>query len=133
MDKYYTPSKEEFHVGFEYELNDMSNNSRKDKWIPTIWGDEFISLIGKENTLQLWARVKYLDKEDIESLGWVPTKVEKQFSIIKKNDSITEKYYLNFNDKISIIRADENARWVCFDGNIKNKNELKTIMKQTGI
>ena len=72
MEKYYTPSIEEFRVGFEYEV-----------YVPEkeLWSKETFYLdashinlvkyvnIQTENTLKK-VRVKYLDREDIESLGW---------------------------------------------------------------
>ena len=61
--KYYTPSIEEFHVGFEYEYV----NSKTEGWTNTtfIRGRGFVEPYGDGEV-----RVKKLDQEDIESLGW---------------------------------------------------------------
>ena len=63
-DKYYTPEIEEFHVGFEYEVN-----YGKDRWVKEglHYAPQVVTLPYKnlENI-----RVKHLDREDIESLGF---------------------------------------------------------------
>lgn len=83
--KYYTPSIEEFHAGFEYEYKSfVSKAIAKNKYLNntfTQWMkktftagsndvmgseiDDIDFLISKSNI-----RVKYLDKEDIEECGW---------------------------------------------------------------
>ena len=70
MDKYYTPSLNEFHVGFEYE----TYNSYRKEWYKTILTEDNLEALGSfwYNFLEAEHRVKYLDKEDIESLGWIP-------------------------------------------------------------
>lgn len=60
-DKYYTPSIEEFHVGFEFELKDPITQI----WVKFIFEEDKLWFI-KSNI----SRVKYLNKEDIESLGF---------------------------------------------------------------
>jgi hypothetical protein len=87
-------------------------------------------------------RVKYLDREDIESLGFsdkdlnIPTK----FSFYKKvkNDKIYEiKTYWDMekNERENLIRIFKGNLHnypykEIFRGNIKNKSELKTLLKQ---
>ena len=64
MNKYYTPSIEEFHVGFECEIK-IGDHWKNIKAIEDI-EEMLIYGIPKPNN----SRVKYLDKDDIESLGW---------------------------------------------------------------
>ena len=90
-------------------------------------------------------RVKYLDKEDIDSLGF-----EKKYSPSYINDEIIELYSkgtendwynLEFDDDILIITKchlynKTTGNWSqdsIFKGTIKNKSELKKILKQLGI
>lgn len=71
-EKYYTPKIEEFHVGFEYEAKEYLEDT--DEWSEEFakkamndlswFNDDYCSL--KEGAI----RVKYLDQEDIESLGF---------------------------------------------------------------
>ena len=75
--KYYQPKIEEFHVGFEYEIKGLVI---KEGWIKTIFRPgtfqhEFdILCMGrpeiKKYSVPDTIRVKYLDKKDLEDLGW---------------------------------------------------------------
>ena len=76
--KYYIPNEEEFHLGFECEYY----NSYSDRWISIILDSSNFTLndldgsfdedyvLSEEYTKSNKFRVKYLDKEDIESLGF---------------------------------------------------------------
>ena len=129
--KYYTPEIEEFHVGFECE-----------KMIPHTNGGHQISLVNtdqkpfivrdvfdipRDRATLSWFRVKYLDKKDIESLGW---------KLVWNEKSLTfqlGKYILDFwysTLQLQIVHGDAN---IIFKGCIKNKSELKRIMKQLKI
>jgi len=118
-DKYYTPSIEEFHVGFEYE---STTSPTKEDWYKAVINnvDDLYDVFSYSN-----ARVKHLDREDIESLGWAVGRLPWQYF-----DGIHNLVYLK-NNKYSINHiADE----VClFYGTIKNKSELKVLLKQLGI
>lgn len=136
-DKYYVPGLEEFHVGFEYEFKerfqDGSVKTQEDfdnaKWInQTIKvGDlPYIerTLKGKTALNKICGiRVKYLDQEDIESLGW--NGIDKLY--IKYQYRLLISY--NYNIKIYNEFLKENI----FNGVIKNKSQLKKLMKQLNI
>jgi hypothetical protein len=121
--KYYTPKIEEFHVGFEYEVLHDDN-----KWIKE-------SICKKPEVVSLPymilenIRVKYLDREDIESFGW------------KKQDEDTFElgkhtlYYKRFNENFIEINVlgDYDGEFCHFKGHLKNKIELKRLMEQLGI
>jgi hypothetical protein len=122
--KYYTPSIDEFHVGFKYQELDSN-----DVWVDKV----FYSLLLDFNIN--YVRVKYLDKEDIESLGWKLIFEEvKQYSHwcqfkkgkIELHVQLNEKYFprlLNMNgDYIGNLRI-----------KIKNKSELKKLINQLNI
>lgn len=136
--KYYTPTIEEFHVGFEYtkkELIDKGHNNTK-----LFINEDLI----KSHFTTDDIRVKYLDKEDIESLGWEFTgktidiwfKKEGIFHAISGGHKFTEyKLHYGLHDHCLYINAyfggtDEGR---LFEGIIKNKSELKRLMKQLGI
>ena len=68
---HYVPKIEEFHVGFEYELLDYGGNMKGKEW-----REDIITLVEDIENAREWLRdgeirVKYLDKEDIESFGFV--------------------------------------------------------------
>ena len=146
--KYYQPTIEEFHVGFECEI-ETSWGYNTGKWPEilkedTLTGFEVQSKGALESTKPYGFRVKYLDQEDIESLGF---RLLKDFSVDQEYQSEIKDgvwYELNVDDKEEIpylITIEEwmdnsNGRSDCrtlFKGNIKNKSELKTLFKQLGI
>jgi len=127
--KYYTPSIEEFCIGFEYETIYLQDY---DNWVKETLSQEdasyfFDSYIADASPLEF--RVKYLDKEDVESLGF-------------RNymNSVNNAYKLNNivirikGDYILIFRYDEyTIDELVFKGIIKNKSELKILLKQLNI
>ena len=165
--KYYTPTIEEFHVGFEYEyLN-------RDKWISTVMEefDEGMTpgtiFCNEDGTLGEEAskviRVKCLDKEDIESLGFICEEENEDGSFYKyskdsyNNSKIILNHYIwitgidndfTEHNKIKIyrtggeplmLRRNSIVEKIPIDrdmlslSTIKNKSELKILLKQLGI
>lgn len=147
--EYYIPHISEFHVGFEYEIKgssgfaliDLSKNEEvKINWDRTfkkcIWGVKEESPFGdgigmlKHAIKDETVRVKYLDEEDIESLGfktistnwWKQTDIGRSWQILKCNDT---EYNISYGEH-------EHSK-TYFEGNIKNKSELIKLMKQLGI
>ena len=124
-DKYYVPEIEEFHVGFEYEWvkPDRTETIKVEclNNIGFLWGI----------TIPEGVRVKYLDQEDIESLGF-------ELKVIPLGEDTNE-------DELGIFRKDTGAfegtfflDRTLYDCNIeffncyfmvKNKSELKRLLK----
>jgi hypothetical protein len=147
--KYYTPTIEEFHVGFEYEqLNQVSqveDMERKyngqmifgDSYThvpkPSVWDIKTCDTYTNLPYIKTWAktefRVKYLDREDIESFGFeeVPNVPIDWF---EKDDWRLYKQ----GTEVSIKKAGEgfNIHFGIFEGVIKNKSELKKVLKMIG-
>ena len=143
--KYYTPSIDEFYIGFGYErIHELKHYN--DTW-------KSVEVTHKDNTFMRFVddlqdnrlRVKYLDKEDIESLGWTfekqhPGLEDISFSIDQVIDTCNmepeiSSSYLDYDPeskylRISWIGDGDTTR---FSGTIKNKSELKKLMKQLGI
>lgn len=129
--KYYTPDIEEFHIGFEYEL---LVNSLYEPLKGGI-GDTFFSISKELKSKKI--RVKYLNREDIESLGWK-----------KRMGTTAEIYYLHWSETVgdhkgiwlerkgnlwTIVNAMTKLHFMQYWGEIKNKSELKKLMKQLKI
>ena len=122
MDKYYIPEIEEFHKGFEYELQCDEKH-----WLynNTPYDFDLISNCIVDNR----CRVKHLDKADIESLEFTVADNDPYWYDYKNDrfymykESSTDKYW-NINDNESDIG---------FRGVIKNKSELKRLLKQLNI
>lgn len=129
MDKYYTPELNEFHIGFEYEYEDINESGSTTSWYKTIVKENECYIIDQhlKYSDDLNLRVKYLDKEDIESLGWelkTDLYVKDNLTLQVHKNSITIKYYDNFNNE---------WRTKVEQINIKNKSELVKLLKQLGI
>lgn len=137
MDKYYAPSLEDFYWGFEFEVLNESKyydpTILEGAWLPAsmgfgIFGD--IENIHKLlNDKQL--RVKYLDKEDIEALGWVPDAAinDWTFRYVKGGNDLTGWFH---KDMIAISISNELDNTI-FCGKIKNASESKKLMEQLTI
>lgn len=131
--KYYTPKIEEFYEGFEYEIKygDLfykKNSIIKSEENPSI--ESIKMFLEKEGII----RVKYLDSEDIESLGFdnyiPPMEYNHSWSF---KGSKEPKLYAWFNDKVPVVRIYSNFPSIQFHGEVKNKSELKKIMQMIGI
>jgi len=155
-DKYYIPDIKEFHIGFECELFleplldlDIDSNAG---WQPSIIIEPDLKFIHKEYV----TRVKYLDKEDIESLGFELTgksvcnwykldRTVRLFSGHRFVSFIIQHDYqrnelINGEDQFSNIKIYANESGMgednpntLFEGTIKNKSELKDILTKIGL
>lgn len=144
--KYYTPTIEEFHVGFEFDLNDtVRDGSGRKEWSYEIKFSiaiaNYVKLILEKSPEDV--RVKYLDKEDIESLGWVlqteelkTGKYPSHWCVFKKDNNELYIQLANVNNSYPnklTIRGNGNSNIGNIRLLIKNKSELKKLMKQLGI
>ncbi len=144
--KYYTPEIEEFFVGFEYEImpnigisiidinkpTEKVERLRSTAYEKCIYGSAFtwdeitdIEAAIKEGK----CRVKYLDREDIESLGFKQAKYDENWY------DFTEGRYCMYRESENDWRwviGDEESE-ISFEGKVKNKSELKKLLKQLGI
>jgi hypothetical protein len=135
--KYYEPTIEEFHVGFEYHYKDLNLNLKDYGWFPETVSIEgfncefYIKQIASGDYC-----VKYLDQEDIESLGFKLTQYEGiKFKEYKKlvstgNDNFLCTITHNYTSKMVIIKR---TGVEIFTGTIKNISELKKLMQQLNI
>lgn len=137
---YYTPEIEEFCVGFEYEAKTISENYSHYEFsdVPKVgidWGDlegKYLNII-ELLLLRKKIRVKYLDKEDIESLGFVYSSSRRQYELyhtdrlsryeIRENNNTYTISLCNLIEEIFIL-------YTLFRGIIKNKCELKKLLKR---
>lgn len=143
--KYYTPSIEEFHVGFEYESSYDTQGSGP--WTKrTIDNTYDLDTVGNYEQV----RVKYLDQEDIESLGFVEQeyyrKVDNAYfkrmffkqvegskgSVIWFNADTRLAEVWDYTD-IDETNLFDNWNMHSFRGFVKNKSELKSLLNQLNI
>lgn len=124
MNKYYTPDISEFYVGFEYEVDNTWGG-----YIKVTFKDFSPIAIGSGNDrvpFNYKARVKYLDKDDIISLGF---KEENNLYLLQT--FYKEDYTIYFGDNINqyqtnIMKSNKNI----FRG---VKSELRKLLIQLGI
>jgi len=156
--KYYTPNITEFYVGFECEF---FNNQQDKIWKKEICDEDAVSIAYTtyehgtsewEDNITKVFRVKYLDKEDIESLGFKQIEYNKSFSSswatqFEKKDYILylSSIHIDSNskalligisikDKVRCLNKDMTYKEVSiFRGFIKNKSELKVLLRQLNI
>ena len=146
--EYYTPSIEEFHPGFEYEISNymLVGTLRirpKEEWFKEVFNNhsvykldliEYILKMGTEKIV----RVKYLDKADIKELGitlneWFISKgdIGGTWKITAPGLESSPTIYIHSRDFIRNGSGDYTTSVMRFK--IKNISELKVILKQVGI
>ncbi len=135
MEKCYTPKIEEFHMGFEFAEEFENTNWYK---IIKTFNKEFQFIKLKLDTSHPISRiiskikdnrikVKYLNKEDLKSLGFNPIDENNCFELTE-NDILSLEYFEK--DKGWFLTYSENESQFSFAGWIKNKSELKKLMSQ---
>lgn len=135
MEKYYTPEIEEFYSGFKYAYR----RALRSKFISCIFGDEedyCIENIKKDIEKKL-IKVKYLDRKDIESLGFVYNDKYNCYN----GHNILMKYFDDRTIYIATLDPSKNEffhrtnvdNYFVNRISIKNKSELKKLLKQLKI
>ncbi len=140
--KYYTPEKEEFHIGFEYFVRVTKDD---DLWVKcTLLADNIDVNYDRIVNSPEMIKVKCLDREDIESLGWVLANELFYFDlkgvIEKDSEYFLGAHFVPFPDYEMRFSVDDSHliildfnRDIVFQGTIKNKSELRRLMKQLNI
>lgn len=138
--KYYTPSIEEFHVGFAYEFKS------KNGWVKNNIENSNVDFIFQLNMFKDLEnyRVKYLDREDIENLGWIKQDHSfwQPFQCFKLKKLLLYKGFIinkigdddmGNPNHTHVFIENINGSKCLFNGDIKNRSELKKLMQQLNI
>lgn len=151
--KYYTPEISEFYIGFEYQYVSNMGVPTDDtsKWDSFLFGNQYKfkswdwKPLLKDCLKRKLIRVKYLNQEDIERLGFTDKKttVLDWYTSEKRSEDnwASYGYWNNFRllhdrdkNKVQIIAYkygwDEGN--ILFQGDCKNKSELIRILNQVG-
>lgn len=158
--KYYTPSIEEFHVGFEFEEWEnlaFTNEEWTLKKMDYFTDLEYVCFPEVDKHLENYIlgtslfRVKYLDKQDLIEFGFEYT--EQYPIILDISENLFVKKSTEFEDFI-ITMKDNNVNisvkkdvllmaipsdkkywdlYCLFSGKIKNKSELQQVLKMIGV
>jgi len=146
---YYTPSIEEFYVGFEYEQMFKIEESiipeevGQPMWVrQTCKKDDFNKVTNP--IMAKYLRVKHLDKSDIVSLGWEFVNGLKGLTEYYSSQYINRIYeedgymywevFLKYNVDLKRVTitaniSDGSVEEKFFEGSCRNKSELSKIMK----
>ena len=135
--KYYTPEISELHVGFECEYREPHE---KEWYEDSLNSNDVAYLLAYSDRI----RVKYLDKEDIESFGFKYIDEDTYilpmlfkpiiFSPGKVWGDIIMHYHPEDNyTSITGFSEGQEEEYTLFMGLIKNKSELKKILQMTGV
>jgi hypothetical protein len=157
--KYYAPSIEEFHVGFWFETkgqDDLWYPTLLTE-LSSSWMNVHASYNGEETkttySIPNDVRVPYLSKEDIESEGWklldeinIPSSSNKYYQVVFtkgewKLDYTTNQYEGEYFRSVIIYKINTVAKFgevvpnieTKFSGMIKNRSELKRILKMINL
>lgn len=140
MEKYYTPDIEEFHVGFEFETPTKDNVLYSVD--SNIWEKKTVSIKSCMEKLKYdimyGARVKYLDTNDIESLGFKKSGLGSDKTTLKMFSGEGKElkgYWITHhfaNQETEIVDTRLEFHLMKFSGKIKNKSELKKVLKMIG-
>lgn len=132
MERFYIPNIDDMHIGYEVYLYNI-----RDGWYPKILDHIDLEVMINyayghltDDEYDEIYRIKYLDKSDIESLGF--------------NEIIKDQYYIDWIGKditflidddmwCQLINEEDGIEDYLFQGTIKNKSELKRLLKQIGI
>lgn len=136
MEKYYTPSLDDFRtIGIEYEIKitvaSVEENVERWEKFQTSFESPYPITFGHISDYDIWSpnriRMKYLDKSDIEHLGW--QQFHHPHSYSQYNIGEFELGYYDNHGTMYIDKGSESS----FNGIIKNKSELKKLMQQLNI
>ena len=124
--KYYTPTLNEFFDVFEYECFDLV-------WNKTTFDFRDLEVIDDE-IREGKIRVKHLDIQDIESLGWEISKIQRnpKTTCFEKSDTAF-RFVLEIDIDSVKIDAYLDFKIPMFIGSVKNKSELKKLMQMLNI
>ena len=109
--KYYTPDIQDLYVGYECELYGQSTSKliRQVEWYNFIFSSGNINKINKLISSKE-IRTKYLDKTDIESLGWIynPNKEKYTNVIPDPNNPYKQRLWFKRNEIDKQCSEDKN-------------------------
>lgn len=129
---YYTPTVDEFHVDFECE---WQSKIRNESWNKQICDADLVNIAygefehaDEDEPFSEQFRVKYIDKEDCISLG-LELKIWDNGSGYFTKGNYTIGIYVT-DLFCTVSQNDFGNNIMRFSGNLKNKSELKRVLRQ---
>lgn len=113
---YYQPEIEDFMIGLEYEMWNYDTEAYQ-KYTMTF--EDFYWPVVINQIRDDKCRIKYLDAEDLESLGWQPY----DNYWVRPFGAKLELHYILFPTRLSYVEINDRAY------EIKNRSELERLMR----
>lgn len=152
MEKYYVPQIEEFHIGFEFEFLEkggplLREEDRYEKWVSEIADSDWLEIVSTDwedapEEYHNRVRVKYLNREDIESFGFILNAQDwyDELTVNIKPDVYGYKIWKlrcqhRPDTKWFKLEAlfEDDAWYTLFEGMVKNKSELRKLLNSIGL
>lgn len=136
--KYYTPTIEDIHVGYECEWQDIGGNC---EWIKAKIDEYIIFEILSIDLPEGQLKTLYLTKEQIEAEGWIirTDKIHKGFQFaFEKGDYFgvclqNGKLDIHLKDALKDDYTEHTSNTRLYFGNCPSINEFRTICKLLNI
>lgn len=149
VSKYYIPHIDEFHIGFEYEIFQKGDTTdekwlslmpieTEDKWYKATYPDPYLGYRLDKMKDHYQMRTKYLDADDIISLGFdlfAEGKGVKVFRTLinEKHEPELVELTLIYEGDFPIISILQSMKPVVIDMTCLNKSELKWLLQRLRI
>lgn len=143
---YYTPDISEFYVGFEYvhHMKPQPENNYDGVYNTRVFNTTHLALVynrivAKEGLSIDEILIKYLDKQDIESLGFIDLGsmwfFKQDCLTVNGENFLNCKIRMWTNNQLDIYAdyKDNDELQLIFRGVIKNKSELVKVLKMIGV
>lgn len=136
--KYYTPSLDEFRLGFEYEIFEDFDHYPTKEWHKQVYGKdganpEDFGYITQSNIENKTVRVKFFSHQDLVELGFKESgdEPEERFDSYNGNTAIQLYFDDKFHDdNVGVGITIYKDSCVVFNGYVKNKFEMKRLIAQ---
>lgn len=124
--KYYTPDIEDLYIGYRCETYNAMNG----EWVTdTLNGYNIQELyMTIESVLSVYIKTKYLDKEDIESLGWVWSEQHGWYTFGENQEWLM---VIGTTVPLWVNVWNDQGGW--YQGECKSINELRKLIKWLNI
>ena len=138
MKTHYTPKKEKYHIGFEYEFSEENGETWNNAVIKE--GTQIDDIHREYRDCRVYQlRVKHLDTKDIKDEDWKDATQTKNALVFHNGERLLI-FYLKtrricITHKVGGLKevGKEEPLNNLFSGTINNKSELKRVLTQIGI
>ena len=132
-ERYYIPKASDLYIGYKCDV-DFGDTSKHMVLSSAGKLKLIVDYLSKINPPYAQVRTKFLDREDVESLGWKWLGQTTYAKTIMKNvEGIEDSYEYALTCYEKNVRIHKKYSGMIFDGFIPSINELRKIMEYLGI